>query len=221
MNTKERKQYETMLKIRQFGEQHAADFPVGTFAGDTFTALNQTIETLRQFALAEDTHRTGKRQGTTVKSVQRENLVEDLRAINRSARAMARRIPGVDEKFRVPLRGSDREFITTARRFAAEAESLQVEFLNYELPADFLADLREDITAFEKSLEDRTAARSGVVTATAAIDEGMSAGLGIIRDLDAVVRNRYRNDPTTLAAWVSATHVPRPVRVAKTKEAAA
>lgn len=221
MNTRERKQYETMLKIREFGEARAADFPAGSFGGDTFANLNRVIETLKQYAIEEDSHRTGKRQGTTVKSVQREALMEDLRAINLSARAMSRRIPGVEEKFRLPYRVTEQEFLTTARRFVADAEPLAAEFIKYELPADFLDDLRTDITAFERALGERSVANASSVTVGAAIDENIAAGIEAIRDLDAVVRNRYRNDPTTLAAWTNATHVTRTPRVAKAKEVAA
>lgn len=221
MTNRERKQYEAMLKIKEFGQARAADFPAGSFGHETFSNLNRIIETLAQYAVDEDTHRTDRRQRQTAKSVQREALREDLRAMQRAARAMARRQPGIEEKFRVPARQSDREFITTARRFAADAEPLTAEFIKYELPTDFLDDLRADITALEQTLGEKTVSASSAVTVGAAIDENIAAGIEAIRDLDAVVRNRYRNDPTTLAAWANATHVARPPRVAKAKEAAA
>lgn len=221
MTNRERKQYEAMLKIKEFGEARAADFPTDSFGHETFTNLNRIIETLTQYAVDEDTHRTDRRQSQTAKSVQREALRDDLRAMQRAARAMARRQPGIEEKFRLPLRQSDREFLTTARRFVADAEPLAQEFIKYELPTDFLDDLRADIAALERTLGDKTVSTSSAVTVGAAIDENIAAGIEAIRDLDAVVRNRYRNDPATLAAWTNATHVTRQPRVAKAKVVAA
>lgn len=221
MTSRERKQYETMLKIKEFGEAHAADFPAGSFGSEAFSNLDRIIENLKQYAVVEDTHRTDRRQGTTAKSVQREALMDDLRAMRRAARAMARRQPGIEEKFRLPLRQSDREFLTTALRFVADAEPLAAEFIKYELPTDFLDDLRADISALERTLGDRSVSNSSAVTVGAAIDQHIASGFDVIRDLDAVVRNRYRNDPAALAAWTSATHIPRPQRVVKAKEVAA
>lgn len=203
-----------MLRVTEFGTAHAADFPATGFAGESFAELARVTGELRQFAVAKTSHQTTRRRQTTAKSSAREALLEDLRAINRSARAMARRIPGIDDKFRMPRKLNDQAFLTVALMFAADAEPLAEEFAKYELPANFLADLRADIAAFEKACADQSSAQNSATDANETIDDLIATGLDIVRDLDAVVKNRYRNDALTLSAWTRAAHVERPARAA-------
>jgi hypothetical protein len=58
------------------------------------------------------------------------------------------------------------------------------------------------------------------VTATAAIDELIERGLRIARRLDAIIRNKFRDDPARLAAWTSAHHVERAARRKQEKQPA-
>lgn len=45
------------------------------------------------------------------------------------------------------------------------------------------------------------------VTATAEIGESVRRGMIARRILDGIVRNVYKNDPSKLAAWSSASHI--------------
>lgn len=203
-----------MVRVGEFGATRSSDFPADSFAGASFAELARVVGELRRFSVAKSSHQTSKRQNTTAKSSAKGALIEDLRAINRSARAMARRIPGIDDKFRMPRKLNDQAFLTVALMFAADAEPLAEEFAKYELPANFLADLRGDIAAFEKACGDQSAAQNSATDANETIDDLIATGLDIVRDLDAVVKNRYRNDALTLSVWTRAAHVERPARAA-------
>ncbi|MEW6735753.1 MAG: hypothetical protein AB1489_30960 [Acidobacteriota bacterium] len=54
------------------------------------------------------------------------------------------------------------------------------------------------------------------VSATAAIDDTMDKGINAVRKLDPIIRNKYRDDPALLSAWISASHTERASRVAST-----
>ncbi len=56
------------------------------------------------------------------------------------------------------------------------------------------------------------APREEQVTATAAIDAVLERAVNIVRELDAIMRNQFANDPATLAAWLSASHTERAPR---------
>lgn len=221
MNDLERRQYEMMLRVSEFGTQHAADFPSASLGAESLAAIREVIENLKEFDANHLSHRTSKRRNTTITGSAREALLDDLRLIARCARAMARRVPAIDDKFRLPKRLSDHALAAMARTFAADAEPFAAEFIRYDLPANFLEDLRADIAGFEQASRNRTALGMTATAAADAIDERIEAGVSALRDLDAVVRVKYRDDAATLAAWTRASHVERPARAAKAAAATA
>ena len=54
---------------------------------------------------------------------------------------------------------------------------------------------------------EQNSGRGAHVTATATVESGAERGMNAVRKIDVVVRNTYRNDAATLAAWESARHV--------------
>ncbi len=204
-----------MLRVSEFGAQHAADFPVDSLGGESLVTVRAVIDNLKQFDSNHLSHRTSKRRNTTITASAREALLEDLKLISRCARAMARRVPGIDDKFRLPKRMTDFVLAATARTYAADAEPFAAEFIRYDLPANFLEDLRADIAAFEQAAQTRMALGMNATASADAIDEQIEIGLDAVRDLDALVRVKYRDDAATLAAWTRASHVERPARAAK------
>jgi hypothetical protein len=110
--------------------------------------------------------------------------------------------------------------LASARAFAADAVPFKAEFIRHEMPADFLDDLAADIAAFEASITEQNRSRDARIAATGSIDEAIERGIAALRQLDAIVRNKFRDDPATLAAWASASHVERVRRTAAPANAA-
>ena len=135
-----------------------------------------------------------------------------MEAISRTARAMAEDTPGIDDKFRMPRGNNDQVLLNAARAFAADATPLSAQFISHELPPDFLADLNTDIADLEAAILHQTSGVGGHISAGVAIDEAIDAGMVLVRKLDAIVRNRYADDPATLAEWTSASHTERAPR---------
>ena len=158
------------------------------------------------------------RQGTTTKVILRDELREDLIAISRTARAIAVEKPAFADKFRVPRNDNDQLLLSTARAFATDATPFVSEFVRRELPADFLDELNVTIKLFEKAVIDKNIGTENRVSARAAIDEAIVEGMNAVRQLDAIVKNKFINDPAKLAAWESAKHTERAPRSAVTEE---
>lgn len=209
MNDLEVRRYEMFKRVRDFGATHAASFPANTLGGELFATIGAVVTELDGHAAAQSSGGSSARQSTATKAVARAALREDLEAIRRTARSMALDSPGLDNKFRLPRNANDQVLLSTARAFAADAVPLTTEFVRHEMPSDFLADLNADIADFERAVNGQNLGIDTRVTATAAIDAAIERGMQAARRLDAVVRNKFSNDPARRAAWESARHTER------------
>ncbi len=213
MKDKQRFIAEMFMRVSEFGVAKTAQFPAPTLGGRLLADLNVVRAELDAQAARQSSGRSSAKQGTTTRQEAREDLREDLEAISRTARAMSEDVPGLEDKFRRPhVRSSDQALLAAARAIAADAVPFKQTFIDYGLPSDFLEDLSADIAAFETAINAQESGRRGHVTATAAIDEIIERGMKIVRRLDAIVRNTFRDDPASLAAWLSARHVERAAR---------
>ncbi len=209
MNNHLSRRYEMLRRVRDFGATHATDFPTDTLGSALFAAVGTTITEIEQAAATQASKGSSAKQETESKSLAREALLEEMEAIGLTARALALKNPGLENKFRVPRTASDSDLLNAARAFLTDATPLSAEFIRHEMPADFLDDLREAITAFEHAITARNQNREGRISATASLDAIIDAGFKQVKQLNAVVRNKYRNDSAMLAAWTSASHVER------------
>jgi len=212
MDDLETRRLEMFLRVRQFGATHAATFPATSRGGELLAVVDASITELENQAAAQASGASAAREGTTLKSTAREALRDDLEAISRTARAISLTTPGLDDKFRSPRNVGDQALLTTARSFALDAEPLKAEFIRRGLPADFLEDLAADIETLADAVNRRELKSAARVAAGAAIDEAVEQGLNAVRELHAIVRNVFRNDPATLAEWTTTSHIERQPR---------
>jgi hypothetical protein len=212
MDDRDLRNYEMVLRVRDFGAGNAADFPSTTLGGELFAAIGTAATELAGQVAARSSGSSTARAGTTSKSAAREGLHASLEMIRRTARSMSQETPSLADKFRIPRNMTDQELLGTARAFATDAAPLKSEFLRYAMPASFLEDLNEHIEDFESALGTQHTGRGNQVMATAAFDDALDGALSAVRRLDAVVRNTYHNEPAKLAAWESARHVERAAR---------
>jgi hypothetical protein len=207
-----RHRHEMFLRVREFGASRAAQFPATTLAGELFTRLNGVIDEMDTHTAAQASGRSSSMESTGSKAAARDELRRDLEAISRTARAMAISTPGLEDKFRAPRSISDQALLALARAFAADALPLKAEFTRRGMPDDFLEDLASDIEEFEQAINQKIQKREEHVAATAAIDSVIERGVDTVRELDAIMRNKFADDPASLAAWLSASHTQRAPR---------
>ena len=212
MNDLENRRHQMFIGVYGFGTVHSADFLPNSMGGQLFTELGQIIVYLDEHALAPVSGFGWAQQATASRAAARQALIDDLRAISRTAEAIATDDPGIEEQFPMPPAGSDPDLLSAARSFVANATPLSIQFINHELPADFLADLASDIADFESAISQHATSIGTQESAGVSIDEAIAEGLNIVKKLDAIVRNKYANDPATLAQWTSASHTERSPR---------
>jgi hypothetical protein len=209
MNDREVFRYEMFIRVCEFGAVYSDTFNPTTLGGEHFAVLGKVVDELAGYTAAQLSGNRATRQSTSTKAVLREELREDLAVLVRTVRAIAQDKPGLDDRFRVPRGNNDQNLISAARAFSTDAAPYADEFVRHELPADFLAQFADKIKQFEDAVNEQFRGTTAQVTATAAIDEAIENGMGAVRRLDAIVRNKFRDDPSVLAAWTSASHIER------------
>jgi hypothetical protein len=212
MNDSGTHRLEMFIRVRQFGVAQADVFPANTRGSEVIAELSAVITELEGHAAKQSSGKRAGKEETAVKNAALSELQEDLEAISRTARALALSTPGLDDKFRLPRNVGLQGWLAAARSFAQDADPLKAEFIRRGLPADFLEDLQADIATLEASINSKAQKSGTQVAATVAIDDAIERGMNVVRELDAIVRNVFRDDPATLAHWTSASHTERASR---------
>jgi hypothetical protein len=212
MDKAETRILEMFIRVHGFGTAHTTDFPLNSRGGELFASLNTLISELETHAGAQFSSTRASREGTKLKAVALENLQDELEAISLTARALALSTPGLDDKFRLPRNAGVQGWLAAGRAFAEDAEPLKAGFIGLGLPASFLEDLRESIAELEKAIDRKGQLSGESAAANAAIDEAIDRGMQIVRQLDAIVPNTFRDNPVALAEWANARHIERAPR---------
>jgi hypothetical protein len=206
------RRFDTFIRVRQFGLDRAGSFPAGSRGREVLDDLNEAIGELEEYAAAQSSGKRAAKESTNSKAAAFAALREDLEAIRRTARAIALTRTGFDDQFRLPNNAGEQEWLATARAFAADAEPIKTEFIRRGLPGDFLEDFNASIEAFEHSISNRAQKKGAHVAATVRLNKATERGINDLRELDAIVRNVFRNNPAVLAEWASASHTERAPR---------
>ena len=98
-----------------FGAENAADFKDGTAGARNFAAVGAAALEMEQSGAVQVSGASG--QMTMQKGLAIAQLREDLRAINRTARALAVDDSAVGELFRMPNGSSEQKLLAAARAF--------------------------------------------------------------------------------------------------------
>jgi len=215
MNDRENRISEMFDRAHNFMNARVADFAAGGVVLQAHTNLGSARTQLNTSGGRQASGHSSVRSATETRAAARAALRDDLEAIARTAKAMADEITGIEQKFRLPRSNNDQNLLNIARAFAADATPLAAQFIAHEMPADFLTDLNDDIAALETAIGNQAEGVEEHVGSRAEIENALEAGMKEIRTLDAGIRNKYANDPATLAEWTSASHIERSPRRAK------
>jgi K+ transporter len=218
MNAFEAHILEMLLSVRQFSLAHAEKFPAGSAAAVLFAAVAAAITAMQTHSAAQAQHKRAAEQHTQLKKQQRNALVEMMKAISRTAVAMSRNIPGLENKFRMPEDKREQTLLAVARSFVMDVEAWEDEFVKNGMAANFLSDFKSRVRALEQTIDDRAQKTASRVSSTVAIAAAAESGRVVVRDLDPVMRNIFAGDPAALAEWESASHIERAPQHAEQEE---
>ena len=228
MDDRNIRRFERATRVQTFGRDHAADFAAGSKAAGFFLGLDPIVLELTQA-------RVGQLRSVVGKPVLIDALSLDFKDIARTSRAIKLDEPGFDDSvYRHPATSSEIPVTThadslltlleddtrpaanggdTPAQLAAKA-ALRAKFIAYEIPADFVEDLRTDRDALDDCNSDKHSDNLEGVESTSSIDTLLLNAHAIVTRLDAAIQNKYSRDPDKLAAWKSASRVERAAKKA-------
>ena len=207
MNDSDRRRYEMLVRVNQFGTDNAADFPGPSVATDQFSKLGNFVDDAEIQSADQQSGLSEAASAVEQKATHREDLREAMAAISRTARSMEYAFDGISDQFRFRRNLADADLLVKARSIAADAVAHSADFIAYGMQATFIADLTAIADDFEASFASNASATADHVEATALVSESIRQGMVCVRILDGVVKNRYADNPGKLAAWASASHV--------------
>jgi hypothetical protein len=140
-------------------------------------------------------------QGRKAKATARRALIAQVEHLSRSAHRIALDHQGFDDGFKMPKGRGDEDYVTAAHTFLKAAERVQDRFIEYGMPADFVADLRAAVDAFEQVSQVRQVGRDQHAKARASINRSLESAFAALRTLDTIMSMSLARDPVTLAVW--------------------
>ena len=211
MNDTQVRELESARRSRQFTIDHPAPVPARSRGAVLVTELQAAIIETEEQAARQVAAMLDRQESTEQKKSAMERLRGQLRPINQTARSIDKLIPGIAKQFKMP-RGGDQATINLARAYISAATPIPGEFTSRGLPETFLTDLQATLDEIAAADNHQSAALAALTAATAAVAQALKRLRQILRELDVIISNYYRNDPPTLAAWKSASHVEKAPR---------
>ena len=224
MNDRDQRRYDRLTRVQTFGRENAADFAAGSKARGHFTIIDGLLVRL-------DQAKAGQVPARVSKQTLLDALSLDFQNIARTARAIELNENGFAAPYRIPDSPAEHLLLThadallqlleeqpadTAATKTAKA-ALRARFITYELPADFVADLRAARQAVSEANQLNQGRTQDGVENTELIGQLLGQAANEVIELDAIVNNKYMRQPEKLRAWQSASRVERaPQREKKT-----
>ena len=215
MNDRDRRRYEMLQRVHQFGLDNATDFPVASIGALQFAVVTARLGDADTKGAAQQAGFGQSKSSFESKATIRGNLLEDMSDISRTARSMEPAFDGISDMFQMPRNRTDQNVLAVARAFFTNSADHETDFVAYGLPSSFRDDLNTTADSFEASFGATGTATDAHVAATAEIAEAIRLGVSAVRILDGVVRNKYASNTGKLAAWTSASHVEKDPKKAK------
>ena len=212
MNESEYAVCQALERSSSFATTHAQSFPAGSRAAGDFARIAPLLAAIGH---ADFQPGLPASPATAAKEQLFSELWEDLKAIARTARVIDRQEPGFATAYRL-TDNSQREILHTATAILAKLKEpgAAAKFVAYAMPENFVADLESDLAAAGALGGEQNDDHLGGTGDTARVRALVREGRELLESLDASVRNRFRDDPETLAEWRAAARIHRRKRTA-------
>ncbi|MFN0124623.1 MAG: hypothetical protein ACKV2V_29325 [Blastocatellia bacterium] len=198
-----------------FGETAQAQLANETYALALLAQLAAVVARLWECDGRRADGRTDVRAAYDKRAAARTVLRDSLRAIQRTAQGMSQTVPDVAGIFSMPASLNDHKLVEVARNFLDRGAPLAAEFTRRAMPADFLTELRANLTAFENTDATQRKSRSTQMIAGVETRNCLAEGDRLLAELKVIMANKFADDKGMLRTWNLA------VRPARTRARAA
>lgn len=214
MQDSDARQIDRGRRVSELAETLAAAFPDGSHGAASIANIKAALTEAEKQAAKQDDAALDRQESTEQKKAAIKSLLEEMRLINRTARSINNLNPGIADQFRMP-RDTEQAILNRARTYINAATPIAAEFTKRGSPDSFLDDLQAAIDAVNAADDRQSAALAAQTAATAGLAAALKRLSAAVLELDAIIRNKFRHDPGTLAAWKSASHLERAPKKAK------
>src|SRR2546426_6544305 len=154
MNAKETRQYEMLLRVRDFGNTHRESFAGSSVAQQAFAAVGAGIDDLT----ATDMRRMSASMSARAerKAAAREALADMLLKVTQLVKVLRARGQATPP-FECPESRSDQVLLTAGRQFARDAAALEAEFTGHGMAPTHIAGMTD---AFEEATSGHAMSRA-------------------------------------------------------------
>ncbi|MFT3869561.1 MAG: hypothetical protein QM715_13990 [Nibricoccus sp.] len=204
MNDRESRRYDMFTEVDAFGNDYLKDLLPDSKGAKCRVTVAEVIAQLSAGKVQQIHPRA------TAVEVLFDALLLDLKAIAKTARAIAQEKPGFADSFVIPEQ-NPAAVLTAADTFLANLKKDGVTplFLAYEMPADFVANLEADVKTIRLSQAALKSGTTAAVGKTKAVGVLIAEGMKAVNDLDAIVTNKYGRNAEVMRAWQTASHIKR------------
>lgn len=198
MTKRQTRQYQMLVRIRDFGKAYGTRFAEGGEAQKALSAIAAAVDEIDRFTGEQQTLRRLLRQ---TKREARRAVAARIGAIAGSARVMAKTVPDADAKFPLPTRRSDTAVLQAGLLFLKEAAAVKDAFVRCGLQETFVEDLQQAVTTLTASIAGRSDGKAGAKVSQVAIRAALKQGMDAVDSLDVLVSNAFGGDIKAMAEW--------------------
>jgi hypothetical protein len=203
MNAHERRQYETLLRLRDFG-QNNRDLFASPIAQEAFASVSAAIDELTATDLLKRSASMSARADRKLKA--RRALGELLVKVGQFVRVLRARGQNAPP-FLLPAMRTDQDLLSAARQFVRDAAPFDAEFSAHGVGPTVIA---AAAGALEAAVRDRGLKQADRTAAATRIRDLLAAAFLDVRRLDLIVDNELANDNNPLRqVWKLARRVQR------------
>jgi len=204
MNRRHRRQYEMLLRVRDFAKAHAQAFPESGAGREALASVCKAADDLAttdQVKMEASVSARADRLAVARKTLT--DLLTKVGQLARVLRAGGQALPA----FELPVSKSDQSLLTAARQFARDAALFEAEFSGHGMGSTVIAAVT---AAFEGAMSDRGTKRADHIAANTRIHDVLTAALRDVRRLDLIVDNELASDNVIQALWKTARRIKAP-----------
>ena len=195
MNAGQRRQYEMLVRLQDFGNTHRDLFGGSPVAQEAFASLDAAVTELAATDQLKLAASAAARNGR--KALARKALTELLVKVGSLARVLRARGLNV-ANFEMPVSKSDQTLLTAARQFATDAAPLEAEFNSRGIGPKVIADIA---SAFDMAVRDKGMKRADHTAARTRIRDLLASAALNVRELDLIVDHELPADSPLRAVW--------------------
>ena len=207
--TTELQQFKKLGRMCDFGTATRDRLAPGTPAAESLAALTTTVSDLKAATASQASLKNRLRELRRARLAASAALRDDMESIYYTAQAIARQQPGFDDRFQISLFG-DTRMLTAARSALKDAAPVADVFVKHAMAPDFLDTLKSKIQKLEQARAEYANGKTARTVGQGTLEESLHKGLAAGSGFDAIIRNTFRDEPVTLAAWDDACRGPRP-----------